>query len=104
MKKSEALNGILDDIEKYVQDKNNNFGKKMKEYRKMYDLTQICGLIESFLKYQYDNDSIPEYIQGEIVRYNSVCSMFQMEKVELTKDEIDFITNKTEQFCKILFK
>jgi len=25
MKKSEALNGILDDIEKYVQDKNDNF-------------------------------------------------------------------------------
>lgn len=104
MKKSEALNCILDDIEKYLHDKNDNFGKKMKEYRKIYDLTQICGLIESFLKFQYENNNIPDYIQGEIERYNSVCNIFQMEQVELSKDEIEFITNKTEQFCKILFK
>ena len=32
MKKSEILNEILNDIEKYASEKNEDFGKKMKEY------------------------------------------------------------------------
>ena len=104
MKKSEILNGILNDIEKYTRDKNEDFGKKMKEYRQIYDLQQICGLVESFLKYQYTNNNIDSYVEGEIDRYNGVCSIFGLEKVELTVDDLSFLCSKIKTFCKVLFE
>ena len=103
MKKSEILNEILNDIEKYASDKNEDFGKKMKEYRKNYDLQQICGLVESFLKYQYTNNNIDSYVVGEIERYNSVCGMFSLEKVELSEADLSFLCTKIKKFCQVLF-
>ena len=104
MKKSEILNEILNDIQKYASEKNNEFGIKMIEYRKNYDISQICGLVESFLKYQYTNNNIDEYVVGEIERYNSVCSMFSLEKVELNETDLSFLCSKIKTFCKVLFE
>ena len=103
MKKSEILNQILNDITEYTSDKNKEFGIKMTEYRKNYDISQICGLVESFLKYRYTNNNIDEYVVGEIERYNSVCSMFSLDKVELTNDDLSFLCTKIKKFCQVLF-
>lgn len=105
MKKRDKINNIIDDVILYIENEMKfPYINKVKELKNNYDIHNIVGLIEHFLKPHYENKTIEKYFDDELSKYNQICPLFSFSLVSINEEQKTFLCNKIYELCDILFK
>jgi hypothetical protein len=105
MKKKDKINNIIDEIILYGEnDMKLSYINKIKELKNSYDITNIVGLIEHFLKPHYENKTIEQYFDEELAKYNQICPLFSFNLISINQEQKTYLCNKIYEICNLLFK
>jgi hypothetical protein len=105
MKKKDKVNEIFEELIQYGREEMKlPYIDKIIELKKAYDISNIVGLIEHFLKEHYQNKTIEIYFDDELKKYNQICPLFSFNLVTVTLEQKQWICSKIYELCEIIFK
>ena len=106
MTKKEIIGNKVQEIEEFVIAKNSELSLNIQDFRKIYKIEDICGLVEKFLIPIYEkNNNLQEYLNDELIRYNMVAGYIGLPQIEKVSDEdIKFLSDKIIEIIKIIQK
>jgi hypothetical protein len=105
MKKKDKINQIFDEVIVYGnQEMKIPYIDKIIELKNSYDISNIVGLIEHFLKIHYENKTIEIYFDQELNKYNNICPLFSFNLISVSPEQKQWICSKIYELCDVIFK
>jgi hypothetical protein len=105
MKKKDKINQIFDEVIVYCkQEMKIPYIDKIIELKNSYDISNIVGLIEHFLKIHYENKTIEIYFDQELNKYNNICPLFSFNLISVSPEQKQWICSKIYELCDVIFK
>ena len=105
MKKKDKVNQVFDELIFYAREEMKlPYIDKIIELKNTYDISNIVGMLEHFLKEHYQNRTVEIYFDAELSKYNSICPLFSFNLITVTPDQKQWICNKTYELCDVIFK
>ena len=105
MKKKDKVNEVFDELICYAQEEMKlPYIDKIIELKNTYDISNIVGLIEHFLKSHYENKTIENYFDEELKKFNQICPLFSFNLISVSPDQKQWICSKIYELCDVIFK
>lgn len=105
MKKKDKINSILDEVIKYGKEEMKlPYIDKIIELKSAYDINNIVGLLEHFLKSHYENKTIENYFDEELNKFNQICPLFSFNLISVNSEQKEWICKKIYELCDVIFK